>query len=36
MKYLFPGLTSVPLAGMVELEFLGITGPENPVRDGDL
>ena len=32
MKYLFSGLTSVPLAGMAELEFLGITGPDNPVR----
>lgn len=36
MKYLFSGLTSVPLAGVPELEFLGVTGPENPVRDRDL
>lgn len=32
MKYLFSGLTSVPLAEMAEPEFLSITGPDNPVR----
>lgn len=29
MKYLFSGPTSVPLAGTVELECLGVAGPEN-------
>ena len=33
MKYLFSGLTSVPLAGPVECQCLSITGPENSVRD---
>lgn len=30
------GATSVPLAGTVELECLGVVGPENSARDGDL
>lgn len=35
MKYLFSGLTSALLAGMANLEYLAVTGPENPVRDRD-
>lgn len=35
MKYLFSGRTSALLAGTANLEYLAVTGPENPVRDGD-